>query len=438
MILLNVLILVFAVDSQTLQHEIEEDFSKNLFPIYKYLHQNPELSFQEKNTSSLLAEHMRELGFKVTEHVGGYGVVAVFENGEGPTVLIRTDMDTLPVTEKTDLIYASDVQSVEQDGSQVNVMHACGHDVHMTVWLGTARRLMELKDSWKGTVVMIGQPAEERGAGSKAMLEEGLFERFKRPDYNLALHVAADLEAGKVRYVTGYTMANVDSVDIIIRGVGGHGAYPHTTKDPIVIGSQIVLALQTIISREIAPIESAVVTVGSFHAGTKHNVISDLAHLQLTVRSYSDETRDYLMGAIQRIARNTALAAGITEDSLPEVTIKDEYTPALYNTPELAEHIAVVLREGLGDENVLKGEPSMGGEDFSCYGRVEPRIPTFMLWLGAVNSELIQSSSKNNKKLPSLHSAYFAPDPMPTITTGIYAMTLSVLSLLEKSVTSDR
>ena len=299
-----------------LRDTVDQDYPY-LDTLYKHLHANPELSFKEEKTAARLVKEMRDLGFQVTEKVGGHGFVSVLKNGEGPTVMVRTDLDALPVPERTGLPYASKVKSVEQTGQEVSVMHACGHDVHMTVFIGTARRLVTLKDQWQGTLVMIGQPAEERGAGAAAMLKDGLFTRFPRPDYNLAWHVNPSLRAGMVSYVPEFSYANVDSVDINVKGIGGHGAYPHTTKDPVVVGAQIVMALQTIASREIAAQTPVVVTVGAFNAGAKHNVISDGAHLQLTVRTYADDTREQVLNAIERIAHNTARVAGLPEDMLP-------------------------------------------------------------------------------------------------------------------------
>ncbi len=415
--------------ADSLKEAVSADYAY-LEALYQYLHANPELSFKEEKTAARLVKEMKELGFEVTEKVGGHGFVSVMKNGDGPTVMVRTDLDALPVEERTGLPYASTVKSVEQTGQEVSVMHACGHDVHMTVFTGTARRLVAMKNQWQGTLVMIGQPAEERGAGAAAMLKDGLFTRFPRPDYNLAWHVNPSLPAGMVSYVPEFSYANVDSVDIKVKGIGGHGAYPHTTKDPVVIGAQIVLALQTIASREIAAQVPVVVTVGAFNAGAKHNVISDGAHLQLTVRTYADETRDQVLAAIERIAHNTARVAGLPEDMLPEVILKNEYTPAGYNNPELTARIATLLKDKLGDDNVVRGQPVMGGEDFARYGREEPRIPSLMLSLGTVSEEKYAAFLKGDLRLPSLHSSLYAPDPQPSITTGVYAMTHAVLDLM--------
>lgn len=406
-----------------------------LMQLYRHLHENPELSFQEQKTAARIADELSVLGFSVTQGVGGYGLVGVLENGAGPTVLVRTDLDGLPVQEATGLEYASVTRAIEQTGQEVDVMHACGHDVHMAAFVGTAQNLVAARDSWSGTLVMIGQPAEERGAGARAMLADGLFERFPRPDFNLTLHVAADAPAGSAIYIPGWAMANVDSVDIQVHGIGGHGAYPQTTKDPIVLAADIILTLQTLVSREIAPIEPAVVTVGSIHGGAKHNVIPDQVDLQLTVRSYSDDVRNALLEGIRRIAHGQARAYGIAEDKLPTVTVKDEYTPAVYNSIELLDRLVPVLTDLLGEENLTQGKPSLGGEDFGQYGRVEPRIPSLLLWIGGVEPGEFKAAQLEGRTLPSLHSAQFAPDAELAISTGIDSMTAAVLELLGKPET---
>ena len=307
-------------------------------------------------------------------------------------------------------------------------MHACGHDVHMTVWLGTARALASQKSKWRGTLVMIAQPAEELGLGALAMLEDGLFTEFPRPDYNLALHVNATLPAGRAAYAPGYVMANVDTVDVVVPGIGGHGAYPHTTKDPVVVAASIVMRLQTLVSRELDPSDAAVVTVGSFQAGAKHNIIPDEARLQLTVRSYSDETRKHLLDGIARIARGEAIAAGMPEDKLPKVTVQDPYTPATYNTPELTEKVAAGLKARFGDR--VREVPSvMGGEDFGQFARTQEKIPGVIFWLGAVEPGKFAASQIDVMPLPSLHSPLFAPDYDPAIATGVDAMTSAALEL---------
>lgn len=400
--------------------------------LYIHLHENPELSNKEFNTSKRIAAEWEKAGYDVTTGVGGTGIVAVLKNGDGPTLMMRTDLDALPLQEKTGVDYASHVKSVNQAGQDVSVMHACGHDIHMTTLTGTARYMAAHKDEWSGTLVLIGQPAEELGKGARQMLEDGLYSRFPKPDFNVALHDNAAMPAGKVGYVPGYALANVDSVDIIVHGIGGHGAYPQATKDPVVIGASIVLALQTIVSRELAPDDPAVVTVGSFHSGTKHNIISDEARMQLTVRSYSDETRNHILASIKRIAVNEAKAFGISDDNLPEVIVKDEYTPSTYNDPELTERIAETLISTLGKDNVVKTKPVMGGEDFSQYGRTDDNIPSVIFWLGAVDPKVYAQAKEKGMSLPSLHSPFFKPDYDLTIKTGIEAESAIALNLLAK------
>lgn len=405
---------------------------------YRYLHQNPELSLQEKNTSAYLARQLESLGYEVETGVGGYGLVAKLGNGQGNTVMFRADMDALPIEEKTGLVFKSTVKSVNRAGEEVFVMHACGHDIHMTVLLGIARKMVLDRDKWQGTLLLIAEPAEEIGAGSKAMIEDGLYRNYPVPDYNLAFHVSPDLPAGQVGYVSGYSMANVDSVDITVFGVGGHGAHPHKTKDPVVISAQIVLALQTIVSRQLPPLESAVVTVGSIHGGSKHNIIPEEVKLQLTVRSYSDATRDFLLRRIREISQGVAKTAGIPDDKLPLVTIKDEYTPSVYNSPGLVTRILPVLYSRLGKNAVTAVDPSMGGEDFSRYGRTEDRIPSALLRLGSVNKVAYETALKNDEALPGLHSPFFAPDAKPTIETGVNAMTAILLELFQGVVHQPR
>ncbi len=445
---------IFALASCATGPSDAQSFStsgKSLREVYEYLHANPELSFQEKNSSRILATEMRSLGFTVTENVGdewvkaramkdfgkiedgvgGYGVVAVLKNGDGPTVMIRADMDGLPVVEETGRTYASKKRDVTWNGVEGGVMHACGHDVHMTSWLGTARNLVARKDEWSGTLVMILQPAEEIGLGALSMLESGLFEDFPRPDFNIALHDNAALPAGMIAWAPGFVMANVDSVDIHVKGRGGHGAYPHDTIDPVVIAARIVTSLQTLVSRELNPQEAGVVTVGAFNAGTKHNIIPNDVNLMLTVRSYSDETRDKLLSGIERIAKGEAMVAGLEGDMLPEVTFSDHYTPAGYNNPELTARLKPVLESVVGAENLHEATPTMGGEDFARYGRAEPRIPSMMFWLGAVPMDAwLESQKPGGKPLPSLHSSEFYPDPDPTLDTGVKAMTAAALELL--------
>jgi hippurate hydrolase len=402
----------------------------SLEQLYKHLHANPELSFHEEKTAARIAEELSKAGYTVTAGVGKHGVVGVLKNGAGPTILVRTDLDALPVTENTGVEYASTVRVQDDQNNEVGVMHACGHDVHMTSFIGTARLLSQLKNQWRGTLVFIGQPAEERGGGARAMLKDGLFTKFPKPDYCVAWHVASELPAGTVGYCEGYALANVNSVDITIRGVGGHGAYPHTTKDPIVIAAETIMMLQTIVSREMKPIDPAVVTVGSIHGGTKHNIISDEVHLQLTVRSYSDHAREQTLKSIERISRGVAIAAGVPENRLPIVTVADEFTPSTHNDPALVKRMAASMQAILGADKVVAKEPVMGGEDFGEYGRTPEKIPVAILWLGSIAPERAQESARSGKTLPSLHSNEFAPLPEPAIKTGVTAMTAAVLDLL--------
>jgi hippurate hydrolase len=424
---------LIALPASALGQSLKEDAAadwKNLKPLYEHLHANPELSFQEVETARRMARELRNLGYKVTEKVGRTGVVGVLQNGDGPVVMIRADMDGLPVVEDTGLPYASTARGKNRFGEEQPVMHACGHDVHMTSLIGTLRQLGKRKGEWSGTIVAILQPAEEIGEGAKAMLDDGLYRRFPKPDYVLGLHDAAAMPAGMVGYASGWALANVDSVDVRVRGVGGHGAYPHTTKDPIVIASQIVTALQTLVSRETDPQDSAVVTVGAFNAGSKHNIISNEAHLQLTVRSYSDETRDRLLKGIERIARAQAMSAGLPEELMPTVEVADPYTPATFNDEALSERAAAAMTAVLGEGKVVSTPPVMGGEDFSQFGRTSDDIPTMIFWVGAVDPETYAKAQTGEAELPSLHSPFFAPAAEPTITTGVAAMTAAVLDLM--------
>lgn len=412
-----------------LSRQIDADYAY-LEGLYIHYHQHPELSFYEKETSRRMAEELRRIGFEVTERVGGYGVVGVLKNGEGPTVLVRADMDALPITEDTGKPYASTAITEDESGSTVGVMHACGHDIHMTVWTGAARRLAEMKDKWKGTLVFIGQPAEERSGGANAMLADGLYQRFPAPDYALALHASPDIPAGMVGYCSGYSLANVDMMDIIVYGEGGHGAYPQDTRDPVLLAARIVVALQTIVSREISPLDPAVVTVGSIHGGTKGNVIPNEVKLELTMRSYSDEVRVALIEKIKRICNGVAMSAGIPEEKYPQYVLRKEYTPSVYNDPQLTERIRQVFIRILGEENVRQSPPGMAGEDFARYGRTEEKVPIFMFWLGTVDPELYAAAQRGERALPSLHNSKFAPLPEPTIKAGVLAMTSAALELL--------
>lgn len=415
---------------QTIEAYLQKDYS-NLEQLYKHFHQNPELSFLEEKTAARLAKELKAIGFEVTEKVGGHGIVGVLKNGDGPTVLVRADMDALPIREETGLDYASEVKMTDITGDEVSVMHACGHDMHITVWTGAARALAQMKDQWKGTLLFIGQPAEERGSGARNMLKEGLFDKFPVPDYGVALHVHSDMPAGSIGYCPEFSMANVDMMNIKVFGEGGHGAYPHTTIDPVVLAAKIIVDLQTIVSREVSPLDPAVVTVGSIHGGTKGNVIPNEVELKLTLRSYTDEVRQTLIDKIKLKCRAAAMAAGLSEDKYPEVSLRDEFTPALYNDPKLTSRIAEVFVENFGKEKIHRQAPVMGGEDFGRYGKTEANVPIFMYRLGVVNPELFDEYQAADKQLPSLHSSKFAPDIEPSIKTGVKSMVLAVLELLD-------
>ena len=413
-------------------HKLAADYPA-LDALYKHLHTNPELSLMEEKTAARLAAELRAVGFEVTEKFGGHGVVGVFKNGPGPVVYFRTDLDGLPIAEETGLPYASTARVTNLSGQEVPVMQGCGHDIHMTIFTGTARMLVAMKDRWSGTAVFIGQPAEEIGVGARAMLAAGLYRKFPRPDYVVAVHDSATLPAGTVGILEGYVMANVDSVDITVRGRGGHGAYPHATIDPVVLAARIVLTLQTIVSRETRPVEPAVVTVGSIHGGTKHNIIPNEVKLQLTLRSYSDNVRQHTLAAIRRICRGEAIAAGLPDDLMPVISIKeDEFTPATYNDPALTRRVRGALVNWLGADNVTAIDPEMGGEDFSQFGRTVEKVPICLFRVGAVDPALVAESRRTGEPLPSLHSSKFAPLPEPTIKTGVTALTATALDLLAK------
>ncbi len=426
------LALTMPAAAQTLGEQVKENLP-SLMEIYQDLHAHPELSFMEVRSAGVLAAEARKQGFEVTEKVGGTGIVAVMKNGPGPVVMVRADMDALPVTEQTGLPGASKVRVTTKEGVETGVMHACGHDTHMTAWVGVARLMAANKDKWSGTLVMIGQPAEERGAGARMMLEDGLYTRFPKPEYALAFHDASAFPAGMIGYTPGYALANVDSVDILVKGVGGHGAYPHTPKDPIVLASRIVGSLQTLVSRETSPLDSAVVTVGSFHAGAKHNIISDEARLQLTVRSYTDEVRNHLLDGIARIAKGEAIAAGIADDKMPVVAVdKDEYTPSTFNTPDFTKEMGAFLTERFGAERVIQTPPVMGGEDFGRFWRADKSIKSMIFWVGGVPQAEYDAAKKEGRTLPSLHSPFWAPDAPAVIATATEALAAMAMKLMEK------
>lgn len=400
------------------------------FALYKTCHASPELSLHEEKSAARMAGLFREAGLSVTEKVGGHGVVGLLKNGEGPVLLIRGDMDALPIIEETGLPYASQVRVKKPDGSTVGAMHACGHDMHMTILAATARTLAGLRDDWSGTILFVAQPAEEIGQGARMMLEDGLYTRFPKPQNAIALHVSHEMKVGTVGLTSGWSLANVDSVDIIIHGKGGHGAYPHDTVDPVVTAAQLVLALQTIVSRRNDPREPAVVTVGSIQGGTKHNIIPDDVRLQLTVRTYKADARKQVLDAIRQIATDVCRTAGCPKP--PTVTIlEDDHTPATFNHPELTAHCEKVFHQLLGAENTIHRLPSMGGEDFGRYSRDAEGVRGFMFWLGVVDEERFAASQKpGGPELPSIHSPKFRPDPLPSIRNGVRCMSSLALSLL--------
>src|SRR2546421_3092793 len=415
----------------------------SLLSIYKDIHAHPELSTREEKTAALMAKELRTVGCEVTENFGKYdnpnlkcfGVIGMMKNGTGPTVLVRTDMDALPVEEDTGLPYASKVTTKDDNGREVHVMHACGHDAHMAAFIGTARALQRMKDQWSGTIVFVAQPAEEAIGGARALLKAGLYNRFGKPEFALGFHDKSDLQTGHIGVTPGYSYANVDSVDVTVHGIGGHGAYPHKTKDPIVLAAEMINQWQTIASRENNPIDPIVITVGSIHGGTKHNIIPDEVKMQLTVRTYKADVRERVLAAIERIAKGCATAAGLPSDKMPTVTVlRDQFTPATYNNPELTKRLVAVWKKTLGDKNVEMADPTMGGEDFSEFSLLpEHSIPAVDFHVGAGDPAKIAESKKPGASpLPSLHSSKFAPVPEPTIRTGMVAMTAAVLDLMKK------
>ncbi len=396
-----------------------------LSDFYKDRHKHAEISLEEKETSKALADAMREVGYTVTEGVGGYGIVAMMKNGNGPQILYRTDMDALPMQEKTGVDYASQL-TTKWNGEEVGTMHSCGHDMHMTTWLGTARALAAMKDKWSGTLMFIGQPAEEIGEGAKMMLDDGLYDRFGVPDYGLGLHCNASLPIGQIATTEGYIMANTELIDIKIKGVGAHGASPHQSIDPIIVASMIIMEIQTIVSRNIKPIDDAVVTVGAIKGGTKHNIIPDEVTLQLTVRTYKEEVRLLIHKRLREISRGIAIAAGLTEDLMPEVIIPENYVPSNYNDPALTNQFMTSAAKAIGEDNTIYTEPTMGGEDFAWYGRTEHDVPTMMYWLGTVPPEKLEKGQN-----PGLHSPFYYPVVEESIRTGVTVSTQAILDLMK-------
>jgi hippurate hydrolase len=413
-----------------LAESVKADYDQRLGALFVDFHRNPELSFKENRTAKILAKALRAEGATVTEGVGGTGVVGVMRNGAGPTVLVRADMDGLPVEEKSGVAYPSRVRQVGVDGLEMPVMHACGHDVHITALIGAARQLAAAKGSWSGTVVFIAQPAEERVGGAKAMLADGLYTRFPKPDYALGFHVNSGMRTGTVSGADSLMYSSADSVDVVIHGVGAHGASPQSGKDPVYIGAQLVTALQSIVSREVGPLSPAVITVGSFHAGTKHNIISDRADLQLTVRANDEAVRHQLLAAIERMAKNIARANGVAENRLPEVKVS-EGTPTTSNTPQLAQRVRAAWTRALPPGTVVQfAQESMGAEDFTYFVQPELGVPGFYFQVGGTPQAAFDAARSGGPPVPSHHSPLFRIDPEPSIRLGTEAMTVAVLDLL--------
>lgn len=430
-LLMSTAVSVSANDGK-LGEAIAQDYDY-LGDLFVHFHKNPELSFRENATAKRLGEELTALGFDVTQGIGQTGLVAMMENGEGPTLLIRADMDGLPVKEASGLEYASTKTQTNTDGIEMPVMHACGHDMHMTSLVGTARQLVAMKDQWQGTLLLVGQPAEETISGARAMIEDGLYEKFPRPDYAVALHVSSQAPAGKLIYRSGIMYSSSDSVRITVHGVGTHGASPHLGKDPIVIGSQIVNALQTLVAREISPLSAGVVTVGTFHAGTKNNIISDTAELTLTVRSNDEEVRHRLLQGIKRIAENTGRVAGLPEDKLPTVVLSEESTPTTQNDQALTDRLDGVLRAHFPAEQFVPFEQKgMGAEDFAYFNQVEPAVPGFYFVVGGTPMEKLEAAAKGGDPVAGHHSPLFKIYPEPSIKAGVEAMTVIALDLLGK------
>jgi len=410
-----------------------------LVTIYKDLHAHPELSHQEAHTSALVADELRKAGYTVTERVGkypdgtqAYGVVAVLENGPGPRLLIRSDLDALPVVEDTGLSYASHVRAKNAAGQDVGVMHACGHDIHMTTLIGTARTLAALKSQWHGTVMLIGQPSEETIDGAKAMLADHLYQRFGKPNMAIALHDTNLHPAGQISVTSGPALSGATSIDVTMRGIGSHGSRADLGKDPIVMAAQFITQIQTIASRQTDPRDPVVVTVGDIHAGTRRNIIPDEAKMELTLRAFDEKTREAAISGIRRAAQGVALAAGVPEDRAPIITVlENESTPVTYNDPALTSRIRTAIAGVLGAQNVIDDPLGMASEDFGLFGLDGRQIPAVMFWLGAMDPAEFAEASSAGKELPGPHSNHFEPLPEPTLRTGIEAMSAAAMALLK-------
>jgi amidohydrolase len=411
-----------------------------LIETYKTLHQHPELSHHEQWTAAYLATALRKLGFTVTEHIGKYsdgtpaeGLIATLANGPGPRLLLRTELDALPVAEKTNLPYASTITTKNDTGQQVGVMHACGHDLHITTILGTAQQLIADKSKWHGILMIVGQPAEELGDGARAMLSEHVYDRFGRPDFVLAEHDVSDIAAGQVGVVSGPFKSGLASIDVVMRGIGGHGAKPEQTKDPVIMAGEFLVMLQTIVSRQNSPQQPAVITVGHIVGGTKRNIIPDEVRMELTMRSFDDAQRDAMIAGVKRIANGVAIAAGVPADRMPLVTVSDtEFVPVTFNDPALADRFRVVAKAALGPKNLVETKPSMASEDFGEWALPDHSIPIFCFWLGTSDPAKVAESERTGVPLPATHSPTFAPIPEPSLRAGITVMTAMSLALLNK------
>jgi amidohydrolase len=412
----------------------------NLVETYKGIHSHPELSHFEEHTSSLMAQELRKAGFAVTEHIGkypdgsqAYGVIAVMENGPGPKLLLRTDLDALPIVEETGASYASHVRSKNVAGQDVGVMHACGHDIHITNMIGTARAMAALKKQWHGTLMIVGQPSEETVDGARAMLADNLYQRFGTPDMVVGLHDTNTRAAGTIGITSGPALAGATSIDVVMHGIGGHGARPQEGKDPVVMAAEFIVQLQTIVSRSENPRDPAVVSVGSIHGGTKRNIIPDEVTLGLTTRAFSDAAMKIIVDGVHRIAQGVAIAAGVPPEMAPTVTVlQNESTPPTYNDPALTAKVKSALVKAIGAQNVFDEEPIMASEDFGLFGLEGHKIPTMLFWLGAVEPKKFAEAAAAGKLTAGLHTARFQPDPELTLRTGVTAMTSVALSLLRK------
>jgi amidohydrolase len=428
-------LILFSISVVSGQNEIisklADEEAARYYNLYVDLHKNPELSFMEFETSKKMANELKSIGFEVTTGIGGNGVVGVFSNGKGKTIMLRTDMDALPVEENTGLSYASIIRHNDVTGKDSPVMHACGHDFHMSVFLGTLRTLVTLKKEWKGTIVAIAEPAEEVSGGSSAMIKDGLFQKFPKPDLALCYHVNAELPAGTIGYCPGPVFAGVNSAQITVFGIGGHGGMPQTTIDPIVLSARIILDIQTIVSREINPVKPAVITVGAIHGGTLNNIIPDEVKMLLTIRYFDEEVQKHIRESLIRITRGDALAAGLPENKMPLVEFNNQSTPPVVNNEGLVLQAANYMKEILGDKNVIQVDPAMVAEDFGKYGRTDEKIPIALFWLGGVDQNKYNAHIEKGTNLPPLHSSSFAPDFYPAFRCGVKAMSKAVISLFE-------